>query len=172
MDTLILIVKIGLYVLIAFTAIAAIAAVTLPNLFHAALALAGALIGVAGIFLALQADFLAVVQILIYVGAVMTLVVFAIMMTENITDKSVKQKNNLSIPALATVIILLMPMLGLINRTPWPVRSAQGSIHVTVMDLGKALMGNYVFPFEIISIVLIAVLIGAVIVARKDEVEK
>ncbi len=172
MDTLTLIVKIGLYVLMAFTAIAAVCAVTLPNLFHAALALAGALIGVAGIFIALQADFLAVVQILIYVGAVMTLVVFAIMMTENITDKSVKQKNNLSIPALASVIILLMPLLGLINHTAWPIRSAQGNVHVTVMDLGKALMGSYVFPFEIISIVLIAVLIGAVIVARKDEAEK
>ena len=171
MDTLSLIVKIGLYVLMAVTALAAVSAVALPNLFHAALALAVALIGVAGIFFALQADFLAVVQILIYVGAVMTLVVFAIMMTEKITDKGTSQSNKLSIPSLAVAVILIMPLIGLLNRTPWLTR-AGNNVHVTVLDLGKALMGNYVFPFEIISVVLISVLIGAVIVARKDEVEK
>ena len=154
------------------TALAAVSAVTLPNLFHAALALALALVGVAGIFLALQADFLAVVQILIYVGAVMTLVVFAIMMTEKINDKSVRQKNHLGLPAFAATVLFFIPLIGILRHTAWPVHAEEMiRTHVTVLDLGKALVGTYVFPFEMISVVLIAVLVAAVIVARKDRGE-
>ena len=82
------------YGIMALSVIAAIGVVTLRNLFHAALFLAGVLLGTAGLFISLHADFLAMVQILIYVGAVLTLIIFAIMLTGRISDPSIKQKNN------------------------------------------------------------------------------
>jgi NADH-quinone oxidoreductase subunit J len=167
METLQLIVKIGVYVIMAVTVLAAAGAVTLPNIFHAALALIVALLGVAGAFIALKAEFLAAVQVLLYVGAVMTLVIFSIMMTERLADKTVPSRNNLSIPALLGSGLFLFVLSGFLYWTPWTQRLAPNTT-VTTADLGKALLGQYVFPFEVISVFLIAALIGAIIIAKKD----
>ncbi len=168
MPTLYVIVKVGLYALMALSVFAAISAVTLPNIFHAALALIVTLLGIAGLYIALKAEFLAVVQILLYVGAVMTLVIFSIMMTEHIGDKTIVQKNNLSFPALGSAALLLGLLSIFLHRTPWPKRMAE-NITVTTVDLGKSLLGQYIFPFEVISVFLIAALIGAIMVAKKDK---
>ncbi len=168
MDILSLIVKYGIYTVMAVSVLAAFSVTLLPNLFHAALALALALIGVAGIYLSLQADFLAVVQLLLYVGAVMTLIVFAVMLTSRIGEpSSAPQNNQLVLPALSACIIFFSALYAIIRDTPWPVRTPL-NLAVNTEDLGRALMGLYVFPFEVISVVLIAVLVGAAVVARKD----
>jgi NAD(P)H-quinone oxidoreductase subunit 6 len=159
----------GLYVLMGISALAAVAAVTLPHLFHAALALTITLLGVAGLFLAMHADFLAVAQILLYVGAVMTLIVFAIMLTENMGQPGERSRNHLGLPALAVSIILFMALFGLMRSTPWPVQAERASALVDPMVIGTAFMTDYVFPFEVVSVFLIAALIGAVAVARKEK---
>ena len=169
MPELLIIVKAGLYLLMAVSVVAALGAVLLPNIFHAALALIVTLLGVAGIFIALQAEFLAVVQILIYVGAVVTLIVFSIMLTQSIGDKSISQKSDLGLPAFATCVVLLAALLELVRLTPWPMRQATIEAHINVADLGRSLMGTYVFPFEVISVLLIAALVGAVVVAKKEK---
>lgn len=162
------IVQAGLYVLMVITVLAAIGAVTLPNIFHAALSLMVALVGTAGIYIALHAEFLAVVQILLYVGAVMTLVVFSIMMTQGFSDKNVPQRNHLSLPAFSSVIIFGILLVGIFRRTPW-IEKASALVPVTVADLGKSLLLKYAFPFEVISVFLIAVMIGAIIIAKKEK---
>jgi NADH-quinone oxidoreductase subunit J len=169
MDTLSLFIKIGIYVLMAVSVIAAIGVVTLRNLFHSALALVAVLLGVAGIYIVLHAEFLAMVQILIYVGAVMTLVIFAIMLTERMSDKSIQQNNQQSLPAFLAMTAFLIFIGRVFRQTPWPVNEATVNAPVTTFDLAKALLGPYVFPFEVISVVLIAALIGALVIAKKDK---
>ena len=164
------IIKMGIYALMTVCVAGALLSVLFRNLFHAALALTGVLLGIAGIYLALHADFLAMIQVLIYVGAVMTLVIFAIMLTERFGDASLRQFNHQSWAALGGGILLLTFLVRMIQTTPWPVKNqaALASPAVTVVQLGEALLGPYVFPFEIISVILIAALIGAIVVARKD----
>lgn len=167
-----IIIKTGIYALMAVCLLGALMSVLFRNLFHAALALTGALLGIAGIYLALHADFLAMIQILIYVGAIMTLVVFAIMLTEKIDDKAVRSHSPQGWTALGGGVLLLTFLVRVIQTTPWPIQN-QASLSatspvVTVMVLGQELLGTYVLPFEIISVILIAALVGAIVVARKD----
>ena len=168
MDILNGIVQWGMYSTMALVLIAAVAVVTLRNLFHSALCLAAVLIGTALLYAALRADFLAVSQVLLYVGAVMTLIIFAIMLTEHLGAKSIRQTNRQSPVALAGLLGLVLLLGRVILKTPWPISQTALEAKVTVMELGKALMGPYVFPFEVISIILIAALIGAVVIAKKD----
>ena len=152
--------------MLALSLVGALGTVLFPNIFHAALCLVGTLVGIAALYLALQAEFIAVVQILLYVGAVMTLIIFAIMLTQRIANQNVPSKNNQSLPAAAALIGFVALVSSMILKTPWA--HVENPVRVDTLALGKALLGDYVFPFEIVSIVLIAALIGAVTIARKD----
>jgi NADH:ubiquinone oxidoreductase subunit 6 (subunit J) len=162
----------GTYAVMAVILIFALGVVTLRNLFHCALCLAAALIGTAVLYVVLQAEYLAAIQVLLYVGAVVTLVIFAIMLTEHLAGKTVRQNNSQSPLAIAWLLGFTALLTPLMLKTPWPVTPAALKAKVSVMELGKALMGVYVFPFEVISIVLIAALIGTVVIAKKDAPEE
>lgn len=164
-------VKFGIYAAMGTVLIFALGVVTLRNLFHCALCLAAALIGTAVIYLGLRADFLAGIQILLYVGAVVTLVIFAIMLTEHLAGKTVRQNNSQSLPAVIGLAAFVAILTALIVKTPWPLQAASHA-KISVMEIGQALMGTYVFPFEVISVILIAALIGAVVIAKKDNSEE
>lgn len=172
MPILELAVKFGTYAAMGAILIFALGVVTLRNLFHCALCLAAVMIGIAILYVVLQAEFLAAVQILLYVGAVVTLVIFAIMLTEHLTGKTVRQTNSQSLAAILGLLGFVAVIAALIVKTPWPVTPTAMEAKVSVMGLGKALMGLYVFPFEVISIVLIAALIGTVVIAKKDAPEE
>ena len=163
--------KFGTYAVMAVVLIFALGVVTLRNLFHCALCLAAALIGTAVVYVVLQAEYLAAIQILLYVGAVVTLVIFAIMLTEHLAAKTVRQNNSQSPLAIAGLLGFVALVAALVLKTPWPVTPTALQAKVSVMGLGKALMGAYVFPFEVISIILIAALIGTVVIAKKDDPE-
>ena len=164
--------KFGIYAVMAVILIFALGVVTLRNLFHCALCLAAALIGTAALYVVLQAEYLAAIQVLLYVGAVVTLVIFAIMLTEHLAGKTVRQNNSQSPLAIAGLVGFVAMLAALILKTPWPVTETALKAKVSVMGLGQALMGPYVFPFEVISIVLIAALIGTVVIAKKDADEE
>ena len=172
MPILELAVKFGTYAVMGGILIFALGVVTLRNLFHCALCLAATMIGIAAIYVVLQAEFLAAVQILLYVGAVVTLVIFAIMLTEHLGGRSVRQTNSQSPAAFSGLLIFVILIGTLILKTPWPVTSAALQAKTSVMALGEALMGHYVFPFEVISLVLVASLIGILAVAKKDGPEE
>lgn len=145
----------------------AVLTVTVRNLFHAAIFLAFTLIGTAIVYFFLRAEFLAGIQILLYVGAIMTLVIFAIMLTSKIGDPQVPQSNRQGIPVLIALAAAGTFLVSMILKMPW---NAVLAIQETnAVELGKALMGEFVFPFEIISLVLLAAMIGAIIIARSDE---
>lgn len=168
MEILTLGVQLGVYSLMALVLTAALAVVTLRNLFHSALCLAGVLIGTAIIYVGLRAEFLAMVQILLYVGAVMTLIIFAIMLTEHLGEKTIRQNNRQSPIAIICLLGFITVLSVVMIRTPWHITSKTLHATTSVFSLGKALMGQYVFPFEVISVILVAALIGAVVIAKKD----
>ena len=158
---------ISFYGVLAGVLAVAILTVTTRNLFHAAIFLAFTLLGVALVYFFLQAEFLAGVQILLYVGAIMTLVIFAIMLTAKIADPTVSQSNHQRFPALIGLGLLGFFLIPAILKMPW---KTTGSFQTTnAVQLGKALMGEFVFPFEVISLVLLVALIGAIVIARSDQ---
>lgn len=154
--------RIVAYGIAAITILAAWRVVTGRNLFHSALALGLSLIGVAGIYLGLGADFLAVIQVLIYVGAVLTLIAFAIMLTTGFGDPAIPQANRQR--GMAAVVAVLC-WLGLVRWTlavPW---AAQPLPRLSVEALGRQLLIPYLLPFELISVIFVACLVGAIAIA-------
>lgn len=141
--------------------------VTSKNIFHSAIQLIFALFGVAGIFVLLEAPFLAAAQVLIYVGAIAILMVFAIMLTARIADDSIIHTNE-QVPAGALISLgLLAVILYGLWETPFPttlVEPGPGS----GKRLGELFLTKFVLPFEVISVVLLVALIGALIIAKRD----
>lgn len=143
--------------------------VTTRNLVRAALYLIGTLFSVAVVFVLLEASFLAVVQVVVYIGAIAILFIFAVMLTRRVMQDTGSQTNS-NWPVAALVSLLLFGGLAYILLS-WggvsaeaPAISSQADM---VTELGKALVNPnaYILPFEVASIMLLAALIGAVVVA-------
>jgi NADH-quinone oxidoreductase subunit J len=157
------------YVIAALSVAGALAAVLLKNTVHCALALTVAFAGLALMFLELDAQFAGFAQILIYIGAVAILVVFAILLTRGSeTPKDTVYSRNWIVGLVTAAAIFAMLGWAVLRSAPaLPHESAAPS--VTVMDIGNALMGRYVLPLEIVALLLTAALIGAVIVAMHEK---
>ena len=154
------------YLLAAVTLAGALGVTLTRNLFHSALWLAVTLLGVAGLYLYLGAEFLAVVQVLIYVGAILVLLLFRVMLTARIADPAVPALNR---HALLAALVAL--------GTGWALRLAvrqaaalpAGPVApVPLETLGRGLVTTYVLPFEVLSLILIGALVGPVVIARPE----
>ena len=142
-----------------------------PNILYAAVSLVFSLLSVAGFYGALGADFLAAVQLIIYVGGIIVVILFAVMMSENIyRTRFLDGAGKFLAPFLASLLIL-GALLKLIRSTPWP-RVDEIVRNSTAEAIGRALVGPYALVFQYVAIVLLAGLIGAVIVARPHHNEK
>lgn len=155
------------YVVSAFTLAGAWAAVSARNLFRAALGLALALFGVAALYLFLQAEFLAVIQLLIYVGAILTLILFGVMLTARIADPQVPRWNEQAGVALVLAGGLGLGLAWLFLKAVWELPEALPP-PVSIPDLGRMLLCEYLLPFELLSVLLLGALVGAIVVARKE----
>ncbi|MGD0789593.1 MAG: NADH-quinone oxidoreductase subunit J [Terracidiphilus sp.] len=163
------------YVLAAVTLAGALAAVTLKNTVHCALALTVAFAGLALLYLELDAQFAGFAQILVYIGAVAILVVFAILLTKGSeTPKDGVYSRNwfagLVISA-GVFAVLGWAVLQSAAVLPGPGGDPTAAPEVTVLQIGNALMGRYVLPLEIVALLLTSALIGAVIVAMHEKEE-
>ncbi len=142
--------------------------VTLRDIFHCALFLILCLFSVAGVYVLLGADFIAAVQVLLYVGAIAVLMIFAIMLTAKVSGIGIKQQNEqVPVAIIVTVAFVAIALYGL-GRTIWNIRSDVMIPENTTMEIGKLLMTTYVVPFEIVSVVLLVALIGAIVIARRN----
>ncbi len=152
------------------TAVAGLLVVIHRNLFHCALALIATLFGVAGVYILLEAEFLAVTQVLVYVGAIATLITFAIMLTKGIMF-GVTASNNHSAFIVASIALLLFLMLaGVVDRVPWLTGDPALSPDETLIaDLGWQFVTTYGLALELIGLLLLIALVGAVMLARDDE---
>ncbi len=157
--------------LAALTIAGGLAAMLLKNTVHCALALTVALAGLALLFLELDAQFAGFAQILIYVGAVAILVVFAILLTRG-SETPKDGVFSRSWPAGLGIAAAVFAVLGwaVVQTAPLLAASASGPApDVTVRQVGRALMDRYVLPLEIVAVLLTAALIGAVIVAMHEK---
>ena len=143
--------------------VSAIWVAILPNLFRAALSLGVVLLGVAGCFLLLEAEFLAFTQILVYVGAVLVLIVFAIMLTANLNRLPPTPATRHPVPAALGSLALFALLVSRIWAVDWP--EAAPSPAVPTAALGAELVTRLLLPFEVVSLVLVAAIVGAVALA-------
>ncbi len=139
--------------------------VTSRNTFHCVIWLSLTLLSIAGVYFYLGAEFLGTIQILVYIGGIITLFVFAIKLTARIDDESIPQTNSQIWPALFICILTFIVQLKIIGAHPWT--QGQGTPGSTPLKgLGKALMTTYALPFEFISLVLLAALVGAIVIGK------
>lgn len=154
------------YVLSILTVVGALGAVLSKNLIHCALFLILFFMGIAGFYVLLQAEFIAAVQILIYVGAVATLVLFAIMLTRNVlgetTLKGLGQNRWL---ALGLIVLVIGLVWNAIRRQDFP--QSVYAPRLTTQAIGEALVTHYVLPFEVVSLLLTGAMIGAIVIAME-----
>ena len=137
------------------------------NLVYSAFALLGTFAGIAGLFVLLGADFLAVIQVLVYVGGILVLYLFAVMMTSGISDVRITNRSIGVKAAVPALILLLILLAKLIYGTKWLVKP-ELQYQPTTAGIGSSLLTEYLLPFELISILLLATLVGAVAGARKE----
>lgn len=156
--------------------VCALRVVTVRNVFHAALYLAATLSLLAVLYLLLNAEFVAVVQLLVYVGAVIVLVIFAVMLTSQIGDAGTGQTNRLAWPAGAAAAALFVALQRCLLATPWASAAASPvadmdapSALPNLQAVGLVLFTRYVYPFELTALILFTALVGAVTIARKDQ---
>ena len=155
------------YILAAIIIGSGVMVVTMKNIFHSALFLVLCFFGVAGTYVLLSAEFIAAVQVLIYVGAITILMIFAIMLTARLYSAQIKQSNEQVVPGLIIVSALLIITVFALSKTTWKL-SSQAPEAQSVAEIGRLLLTTYVLPFEIVSVVLLSALIGAIIIARRD----
>ncbi|MBN1991215.1 MAG: NADH-quinone oxidoreductase subunit J [Anaerolineae bacterium] len=154
-----------------FTIGGAIGVVTSRRLFHSGLYLILSLFGVTGYYVLLSAGFLAVVQLMVYIGAVAILILFAIMFSQQVMAAGQTQLNRQWWISLIISALLLAVLVFTVNVVAWPLTATPPPDN-TVEQLGLALLGSYLIPFEVIGVLLSAALIGAVILAREKTQEE
>ena len=146
----------------------ALAVVLSKNLFHAVLWLALALTGTAGVFLLLEAEFLAAVQLLLYAGGVITVAVFAIVVTERLVGERISQTSRrIGLGAVAAGALLALLTIS-IGRQPLPAARPPLADDLT-KALGEAVLTRFVLPFELLALLMLAGLLGAIYFARPED---
>jgi len=155
------------WVIITLTIISAGTVVLSNQLIYSAMALLSTLFGVAGIYVFLRADFIAGVQVLVYIGGILILIIFGIMLTNRISSVRLSQTNVQQGVGGAVAIWLCILMSLVISKTPWFQADASEPVG-TVAEVGTLLLTKYLLPFEAISILLLGALIGAAVLSRKE----
>jgi NADH-quinone oxidoreductase subunit J len=155
------------YAFAAFTVMTAAAVAFSSNIVYSAFALMGTLFGFAALYVFLAADFVAAAQVLIYIGGILVLILFAVMLTHRIADVEVSNRSVGRVPGLLVVGGVAAVMLYAIRHTAWPVVASLPDAPSTYA-IGNGFLGPYVLPFELASFVLLAVLIGAIVISRKE----
>jgi len=136
------------------------------NIVHAAFSLLFTLFGIAGLFVLLGADFVGVVQVIIYIGGIMVLIIFGVMMTQGarLSPLSVNLPGRLLAAGLTGIILAVLMVAA--THFLWPVGSAPPPPTPASQAIGNLLLGKYLIPFEVASLLLLAALVGAVLIVR------
>jgi len=141
------------------------------DLVHSAFALLGVFVGVFGLYILLSADFVAVVQLVIYIGGILVLILFAIMLTSKI-EASGKKRTLINrviepLPAACGVAILGFLLVRAVLGTDWQTFGAR-RFSATTAAIGHKLLQEHLLPFETISLLLVLVMVGAIVLARRE----
>ncbi len=167
----------GIFGLLALVTLGgALKVVTTRSIMHAAFWLFPVFAGVAGLYLLLGAQFLAAIQVLIYIGAILVLIVFAVTLTRNAMDPQDGQHNGLAVPVLLAAVLLILTLGAAVLVSPWGravatldgVQLLPGVAVTDIAAIGLVLLQPYLLPFEITSVLLLAAMVGAIVLARKE----
>jgi NADH-quinone oxidoreductase subunit J len=139
------------------------------NIVRSAFALLFAFFGVAGIYVFLLADFIAVTQLLIYVGGILVLILFGVMLTNRQILVDAKSSPMQMLPAAIIIASFAGTLLGIVWSTDWKIPLQLQTAEDTAPKIGELLLTKYLLPFEIASVLLLAALIGAVMIARREK---
>ena len=145
-----------------------IGVVITKNIVYAAFSLLVSMIGIAGVFLLGFAEFLALVQILIYGGAVVIVILFALMLTRIEDFRDLSDSRNRPLALLVSLILFAVLVASLIQT---PTSTGERS-HVSMVELGESLFTDWAIPFEVASLVLLVALIGAIVIVRRDTTDE
>ena len=155
-----------------FLAVVAVASASVVvfsrNILYSAFSLLFTFVGVAGMYVLLAADFLAITQLVIYVGGILVLILFGVMLTHNVFNVDIKTGTMKTLPALVLTAVMAGVLCGIFFFTQWTLRPAEVVPSSTAPAIGIALMTGYILPFEVASIVLLVAMIGAAMIARRD----
>lgn len=154
------------YVLALIIVVSAVMVVFNKNVVHSAFSLFFTLLAISGIYVLLKADFIALTQIMVYVGGILILLIFGVMMTTKVTNVELKTKNLNTIPSLVFSVGIVTILIFVIFSTKWNIRTGLES-EETITQIGIMLLSKYLLPFEIASIVLLVALIGSAMFARR-----
>nr|WP_092070301.1 NADH-quinone oxidoreductase subunit J [Dendrosporobacter quercicolus]NSL48196.1 NADH-quinone oxidoreductase subunit J [Dendrosporobacter quercicolus DSM 1736]SDM08751.1 NADH dehydrogenase subunit J [Dendrosporobacter quercicolus] len=158
------------YLLAAVTVASALGVVLKQNLVHSALLLVVCFIGVSGLYVMLNAEFLAAVQLLVYSGAIAVILVLGVMLTRRRSMNESNQNNERSFRAAALGTALLAVLVGAIALTPWQ-HSAAGALDHAAPVIARALLTDYMVAFEVAALLLLAAMVGAIVLAKGVEEE-
>lgn len=159
------------YGVAALTVLTGAYAVFSRNIVRAVFSLMGTFFGIAVLYGFLAADFVAVVQVLVYVGGILVLMLFAVMLSEKIeTAARSSRAGGVILGGLIGVAVLVF-LVTLALQGPW-IQAEPGAYEATTASIGKTLLGEALLPFEVLSVVLLAVVIGAVVIARFKKSEE
>ncbi|MFH1407392.1 MAG: NADH-quinone oxidoreductase subunit J [Candidatus Omnitrophota bacterium] len=161
--------KIAFYVLSFISIASAVMAVTLKNIMRSALFLSLCLVSTAGLFILLSADFIATVQILVYAGGIMVLILFAILLTQKITGGLHPQANEQKTAAIITAATVLVVVGLTIKNTAFTVFTQETRAAGTTALIGRLLLTKYILAFEVASIVILAAIVATIAIARKED---
>lgn len=154
------------YAFALLTVLSAFFVVFSRNIVHAGFSLLFTLFGVAGLYAMLGADFLAVTQVIVYIGGILVLVLFTVMMTRIPRPGAGGRGLDRFVPAGVFALLLFALLYRVITGTPWTMRAPEAA-QGTTARLGAGFLTTFVFPFEFVSIILLAAMIGAAILIRE-----
>lgn len=158
------------YIFACITLAGACVVVFSRNIVRAAFALLFAFFGVAGIYIFLLADFIAITQLLIYVGGILVLILFGVMLTSKQIQVDVKTGTIQVLPAVIVVSALAGTIIGIFWSMDWRViPQPSNAIEKTAPQIGELLLTQYLLPFEVASVALLVALIGAAMIARREK---
>jgi NADH:ubiquinone oxidoreductase subunit 6 (subunit J) len=148
------------------TGASAIGVVACRNIVRAAVCLLFTLAGVAGLYFLLNAEFLAAVQLVVYTGGILILIIFGVMLTSTSPFSRFEPKPGEVVIALSAGLLLLTALVLVAVRTPFPISENAGASYTSIDSFGQSLLGDYVVPFELASVLLLVIMIGAAFIAR------
>ncbi len=168
------VIEIIFYIFGGLTVLSALGVLFSSNILYSAISLLASLLGVAGLFVLSSADFLAVTQILIYVGGVTVLMIFGIMVTKRVSkdNEPISFAHNKGAGLVLGAIVLGVLSYFAFTLNPMLGTAIKGQESTTLPIIGEKLMTDYLFPFEIAAVFLLIVLIGAIFIAGKKITEK
>jgi len=159
---------VGFWVVAVVLLASSLAVVLTPNLFHSVLYLAAALVATGAVFLLLEQPFLFAVQLLLYAGGVVTIVVFAIMLTERLVGERIGQASRHLVNGAIVSAAVFVGVGGFLIQAPFRA-AAPGPAADTTASIGRALVGPFAITLELLGVLLVAALLGALYFARSEE---